>query len=64
MKKYYIVTFRWYDTSTYCINIAIADNMKSVFEHYNKKSDYVTVNPADENIIESAKRKGMPIRKI
>ena len=55
------VTFRWYDTDTFCTNICIADSEDTAREHYSKKYKDVTVRPAFDYEVEDAKRRGMPI---
>ena len=58
MKKYYLVTFH-YSESTYCSNIAIAETEEAVKAHYSKY-DYVNIQEATESDIQEAKRKNKP----
>jgi hypothetical protein len=62
MNSFY-VTFRWYDTDTYCTNICIAENKDMVHEHYSKYNN-VSVREATAYEVETAKVKGMPIIKL
>jgi hypothetical protein len=57
------VTYRWYDTDTYCANICYAENDTDVYRHYGMHN-YVHVRKADDAEIMAAKYKGMPIIKI
>ena len=62
MKKYYLVHFRYSET-TYCTNIAHAENQEAVKNHYSKH-EWVSVEECGQSDIETAKRKGMPIVEI
>lgn len=62
MKKYYRVNFQ-YSESTYCTNIAIAESLTNVIDHYDKYK-WASVRPASEYDIQEAKRKHMPIIEI
>ena len=55
------VSFRWYETDTFCTNICIAKNKDVVMEHYCEKYKDVTVSTASDYEFEDAKRKGMPV---
>ena len=59
----YTVTFRWYDTDTYCTNLVDADSAEAVAKHYEDKygSKPISVKQANPWDVDSAKRKGMPI---
>lgn len=58
--KQFCVTFRWYDTNTFCTNICFADSEDAVREHYGKYSD-VSIRLAFDVEVEMAKKKGMPV---
>ena len=60
MKKF-MVTFRWYDTDTFCTNVCLAKNKEKVREHYENKYRDVSVRPASDIETETAKHKGMPV---
>lgn len=62
MKKYYSVTFK-YSENVYCTNIARAESVKAVEEHYSKY-EWVDVRECDQYDVETARRKGMPIVEI
>ena len=55
------VSFRWYESDTFCTNICIAENEDVVKEHYCEKYKNVTVSPASDYAVEDAKRRGMPV---
>lgn len=59
----YMVTFRWYDTDTFCTNICVASDEDAVREHYSKYRD-VSIRPASNYEYETAERKGMPIVRV
>ncbi len=59
--KYYNVTFRWYDTDTYCSNIARAECAEDVKSHYAKYDSDPTITEASSYEVESAKERGKPI---
>lgn len=59
--KEFMVTFRWYDTDTFCTNLCIAESADKVREHYESKFSDVSVRPALKGEAETAKRKGMPV---
>lgn len=56
---YFKVCFQ-YSTTTYCVNIAEAENVEQVEDHY-KKYDWFCVVPATVYDMNEAKKKGMPI---
>lgn len=61
----YSVTFKWYDTDTYCTNICEAESEEIVREYYgNKYNEVLSVEPISDYEFETAKRKGMPIKKF
>ena len=62
MKKYYRVSFQYSET-TYCTNIAKADNAEAVSDHYSRYA-WHKVSEADAGDISEAERKGMPIIEI
>ena len=66
MKKYYEVSFRWYDTTTHCANIVLAESPEAVKAHYTEKGHSWVGEPveASEYRVQDAKRRGMPIIEI
>lgn len=56
---YYKVTFK-HSENVFCTNIAIADNVEAVNDHYSKYS-WVNVRECAEWEVEEGKAKGMPI---
>ena len=60
---YFNVTFKWYDTDTYCSNIARAETADDVAAHYGSKYSWYSISPATENDVNDAKRRGKPIIK-
>ena len=58
--KYYTVTFQYSET-IYCSNLAMADSVESVKDHYSKKYAWVAVNEANESDVREATLKGKPI---
>ena len=62
MKKYYSVSFKYSET-TYCTNLAHAENQEAVKNHYSKY-EWVSVEECGQSDIETAKRKSMPIVEI
>lgn len=60
--NYFKVTFQYSET-TYCTNIAIAENETKVNEHY-KKYAWHNISEAKDYEVLEAKRKGMPIVEI
>lgn len=59
--KYYNVTFKWYDTDTYCGNIAKAECVEDVKAHYAKYDSNPTITEASSHEVEAAKERGKPI---
>lgn len=59
--KYYNVTFKWYDTDTYCSNIAKAECAEDVKAHYTKYDSDPTITEASSYEVEAAKERGKPI---
>lgn len=59
--KYYNVTFKWYDTDTYCSNIAKAECAEDVKAHYTKYDSNPTITEASSYEVEAAKERGKPI---
>jgi len=57
--NYYMVTFQWYDTTTYCCNLAHAADENAVKEAY-KEYNIIDIRPADPYEISTARIKGMP----
>lgn len=58
----FTVTFRWYQTDTYCTNLCNAKDEKAAREHYESKGcEVVSVKETPSYEVEAAKRKGMPI---
>lgn len=58
----YLVSFQYSET-IYCTNIAAAEDINDVREHYSKYK-WFDIKEASESEIESAKRKGMPVIEI
>ena len=56
----YAITFKYSET-TYCSNLAFADNAKVVRDHYEAKYSDVTVRRAEVWELHEAERKGKPI---
>ena len=59
--KYFKVTFKWYDTDTWCSNIVKAEYVERVQEHYAKFGGEMYISEAKDWEVDEAKRKGMPI---
>lgn len=59
MKKYYFVSWNAGD-GIYCTNLATAESAADVYKAYTEHGE-VTVRPAEDHEIESAKRRGMPV---
>lgn len=59
--NYYNVTFKWYDTDTYCSNIAKAESVEAVKAHYAKYDSNPSISTASEYEIRSARERGKPI---
>lgn len=60
--NYYSITFRWYETNTYCSNIVIASNEETARKHYEDEGkEVVGISPASEYDLQDAQRKGKPI---
>lgn len=59
--EFFKVTFKWYDTDTWCSNIAMAETEAQVREHYMKFGGDTIVSAATNGEVEEAKRKGMPV---
>ena len=57
--RYFEITFQWSE-STYCANIAHAENENDVRNHY-RKYNIISVKPASDYDVEDAKRRGKPI---
>ena len=62
-KSAYLVTFKWYETDTYCTNIAIAPDKDAVAGRYEKYPWYC-VTETDSDTTEMYMRRGMPIIEI
>lgn len=63
--KRFQVTFKWYDTDTYCTNICEAESEEIVREYYEKKYNKVlSISSITDAEFESQKRKRMPIKKF
>ena len=60
--QYFKVNFQ-YSEYIYCANIAHAENIDAVNDHYSKYP-WVSVKAATDNEVRAAKRKGMPIVEI
>lgn len=60
--KIFSVSFK-YSENTYCCNIVIAENTEIVKEKYSKY-EWFSIKECNENELEIAKRKGMPILKL
>ena len=56
----YYVSFQYSET-TFCSNLAIADNAGIVREYYSKKYPWVSIRTAETWEIQEAMRKGKPI---
>lgn len=54
------VSFKWYDSNTYCTNMVIANSMDDAKSYYESKYSNVHIRSAKDWEIESARRKGMP----
>jgi hypothetical protein len=60
--KPYSVTFRFYNTDTYCSNIVYAENEEQIKYKYKGNGHHdISVNEAKNYEIDEAKRKGKPI---
>lgn len=59
----YYVTFKYSD-NTYCSNLALAEDVETVKEHYGSKYPWHDIRPATDNEIAMAIRKDMPIVKL
>ena len=59
MKKYYFVSWN-HGNGIYCTNLAAAESAADVYKAYADR-DEVTLRPAEDYEIESAKRRGMPV---
>lgn len=57
----FIVTFKWYDTDTFCTNLCKADSADEAKAHYEKKYSNVNVREAKDWEVESYTRRGMPV---
>lgn len=62
--KYFMVSFRWYDTDTFCTNLCVAESAEKAREHYESKYSNVSVRDALKGEVETAKRKGMPVTTV
>ena len=62
MKKYYYVNFE-YSENVFCVNIAHAESAEAVENHYSKYN-WCYVQDADSQVVETARRKHMPIIEI
>ena len=64
-KAYYSVSFRWYDTDTFCTNIAHAASRDAVERYYaDKYGPDVIVNDAPEWAVRDARERRKPIVEI
>ena len=61
---YYNVTFRWYDTGTFCSNIAKAESPEDVKAYYSKFDPDPTITEATDRDVADAQRRGKPIALI
>lgn len=59
MKKYYFVSWNA-GNGIYCTNLATAESAADVYKAYTEYGE-ITVGPAEDYEIESAKRRGMPV---
>ena len=59
MKNYYFVSWNHGD-GIYCTNLATAESAADVYKAYDGRNE-ITVRPAEDYEIESAKRRGMPV---
>lgn len=57
--KAYVVTFRWYETDTFCTNLVYTDNREQIHKKYG--DTLLSFHEATEYQIAEAKRKGMPV---
>lgn len=66
MKKYFNVTFRWYETNAYCYNIAHAETAEDVIASYTAEGLTLAGEPTvcRQYQVESAQLKGIPIVEI
>lgn len=60
MKRYFKATFRWYNTNTYCTNMALAESVEDVRAHYSKH-EVISISEASPYELKEAELKGMPI---
>ena len=58
---YYNVTFRWYDTGTFCSNLAKAESPEDVKAHYAKFDPDPIIGEATAHDVSDARRRGKPI---
>lgn len=58
----YNVSFQ-YSENVFCTNMAIAESVETVAKHYSKYA-WVNITEATAAELETAKKKGMPIRII
>ena len=59
MKNYYFVSWN-HGNGIYCTNLATAESASDVYKAYADRRE-ITVRPAEDHEIESAKRRGMPV---
>lgn len=59
--QYFNVTFKWYDTDTYCANIAKAECAEDVKAHYAKYDSNPTITEASSYEVTAAQERGKPI---
>lgn len=60
--KLYNVTFKWYDTDTYCANLAKAESEDDVKAYYgNKYGSEPIISEAPAYALEDAERRGKPV---
>lgn len=60
--NHYSITFRWYDSNTYCSNIVIASNEETARKHYEDEGkEVIAISPASEYDLTEAQRRGKPI---
>ena len=60
MSRVYFVTYRWYDTDTFCTNLCIADSEEAVRKCFADSEILAVRLVANDSEYQEAKRKGMP----
>jgi len=63
MEKY-LITFRWYNTDTYCTNIVVASNEETAKQHYSQTYNVVGIRKCQDWEYNDFTKKGMPVVKL